>query len=90
MRTGKTVIVVCPFTGARLCRDNQWRTSAYFGTGKTCVKEYRTEGWGLKAGKRYRIDTPEGCEKSLISKVIYLYNGDSMDAAGNITRSYDS
>lgn len=83
-----SVIVVCPFTGARLCRDNQWRTFANFGTGRTCVKVYYSVTWALKAGKRYRIATPEGCDASAIAHCVHLHEGDTMDTAGNVTRSY--
>ncbi len=84
------VIVVCPFTGARLCNDNQWRTFAHFGTGRTCVKEYRSATWALKAGARYRR-LPEGwVENDVrdIAKCIHLNAGDTMDAAGNVTRKH--
>jgi hypothetical protein len=79
-----TLIVICPITGARLCRDNQWREFANFGTGKTCVKTYRYPGAALKAGRRYRIKPAKPGET--ISHVIHLNDGDQMFADGRIVR----
>lgn len=81
-----TIIVICPVTGNRLCRDNRWRGFANFGTGSTCVKEYRYVKSALKAGEKYRIKKAEPCEA--IASVIHLHEGDSMDAAGRVFRHY--
>jgi len=79
-------VVVCPLTGARLCRDFQWREFAHFGTGRTCVKEYRSTSAALKAGAKYRI-RPAEKQGDVIANVIHLMEGDTMDASGNVTRA---
>lgn len=79
------LIVVCPITGARLCRDNQWREFAHFGTGQTCVKVYRQLKSAQKAGRKYRIEPAKPGET--ITHIIHLNEGDQMDASGNVTRA---
>lgn len=61
-------------TGARLCNDGLMRVHhAPIGTGSGCVKFYRSLGWA-----RRRAGTKYDC--------IALYDGDSLDAAGNVCR----
>ena len=85
-RTGH-FIVVCPLTGARLCKDRKWRNFANFGTHSECVRIYKYLTPAEKAGERYRIK-PAGFGDTVL-RVIHMYDGDSMDAAGNVTRAND-
>jgi hypothetical protein len=84
MNTHRTCIVICPITGYRLCRDNEWRGHAHFGTGKHCVKEYKLPGAALSAGQRYRMRPAELGET--IAKITYLNEGDYMNACGSVFR----
>ena len=78
-------IVVCPATGRRLCWDNKWRNFAHFGTFRECVKEFRYLASALKAGQRYRL--PAARKTDTAASVIHLYDNDSMDASGKVTRN---
>lgn len=72
----KYIIMRCS-DNARLCKDGNFRSVAYFGTFSECVKTYRSEGW---ANRKY-----EYLKKCGIPTVIHsLRKGDKMDANGNI------
>lgn len=77
-------IVVCPETGRRLCQDNKWREFANFGTYPECVKLFKYPQAALKAGARYRIKPAQPGDT--LNIIVYLYDGDSMDASGRIYR----
>lgn len=77
-------IVVCPETGRRLCQDNKWREFANFGTYPECVKLFKYPQAALKAGARYRIKPAQPGDT--LNSIVYLYDGDSMDASGRIYR----
>lgn len=77
-------IVVCPVTGDRLCKDMKWRSHANFGSYSSCVKIYKRIGNATKAGERYKH--PHN-KTTYLSLVITLNDGDSMDAAGKVTRA---
>jgi len=81
-------IVVCPETGRRLCYDNKWRNFANFGGFPECVKVFKYPAAALKAGAKHRIRPAKAGET--ISTIIHLYDGDSMDAAGKVTRKNES
>lgn len=84
MKSPATIIVICPLTGARLCRDFKWRLFAHFGNTSRCVKEYKLTGPALKAGAKHRIEPAR--RNDIIAKVTHLNPGDEMDARGIITR----
>jgi hypothetical protein len=77
-------IVICPISGRRLCRDNKWREFANFGTYPECVKIFKYPKAALKAGARYRIKPAQSGDT--LNQIVYLYDGDSMDASGKIYR----
>lgn len=90
-----TIIVVCPVSGARLCRDNKYRNHANFGTYPSCVKEFKSEAWAMRAAERFRTQIftkhiedlkADGATLLPDTKIIFLYAGDTMDASGVVVR----
>ncbi len=77
-------IVVCPATGDRLCYDNKWRSFAMFGDGSRCVKIFKYAKAAHTAARKYKH--PKN-DTNFITRVVYMYDGDSMDAAGHLTRA---
>ena len=69
-------IVVHPETGDRLCNDLKWRSFAFFGTFKSSMKFYRYKGNAYKTARRFSVNGK--------SKIVGLFEGQSMDGYGNI------
>lgn len=61
-----------------LCKDNLLRSFVMFGTPKWTCKLYKSKGWAIRAAQRLGLSEWE---------VSFLYEGDSIDATGNITRN---
>ena len=90
MANPTTNIVVCPTTGARLCKDGRYRNFASFGTSRACVKVYRSMGWAQRAAERYKTkahadalaDAARENRMETITHVVSLGDRDVMNAAG--------
>jgi len=84
-------IVIRPSDNARLCKDNVYRTTANFGSGKRCVKLFKKLGWAVRAGNKLAddFDTESDCEGKLrkIYGIIHLHEGDSMTSSGTVNRA---
>jgi hypothetical protein len=74
-------IVVHPETGARLCKDNKWRSFAMFGTPRWCVKTYKRLGNAQNAADRVRVNGK--------THIIHIRDGETVDASGRIWKTVD-
>jgi hypothetical protein len=83
-----TIHILTDDKGRRYCRDGQFREFANFGTGRTCVKEYKRKAYADKVIYRHNDECERlGRDSKIESWTIYhLHDGDKMDAVGNITR----
>ena len=74
--------------GRRYCRDGQFREFALFGTGPTCVKQYKRQAYADKVIHRHNFECERQHQDSKIETwtIYHLHDGDTMDVAGNITR----
>ena len=68
--------IVIDGKGRRLCKDKKFRDITFFGSYPETLKQYRSKAWAVR---QLRDDS---------MSAIPLYNGDSIDACGKITRSY--
>jgi len=75
-------VIIHKGTGARLCKDNNFRTFACFGTYPECVKIYRKRGWAIR--KQIRLFKVSSIRDTEIKEVEV---GQQMDATGSIILS---
>lgn len=71
------MIIIINDNGDRLCKDNKWRSFAFFGSIKECVKIYKSPGYAKRKAKKiggHAIQVPTQPERSI-----------SMDAFGKLT-----
>ena len=76
---------------ARLCKDNVYRNTANFGSGKRCVKLFKKVGWAVRAGNKLSDDfnTESDCMDKLREtyNIVHLHDGDSMTSTGTVNRA---
>jgi len=77
----------CPHTGRRLCQDMTWRHHTPIGDGPNCLRLWKRRRYAEKAATRHRIKADEPGRIETLCHVVALYDGDEIDAAGNIERA---
>ena len=70
--------------GEMLCRDGKLRDFVWFGTVKSALKIYRSEGWAIKAASKIVSHQDDYFITS--ATVMYAYDGETISNRGEIIK----
>jgi len=70
--------------GEMLCQDGKLRDFVWFGTVKSCLKIYRSEGWANKAARK--IVSHQDKHFITSATVHYAYDGETISNRGEIIK----
>jgi hypothetical protein len=74
----KPIKCILKANGAILCKDKRFRSFINFGTASFTCKFFKSKGWARRCAEKMGLKEWD---------IILLYNGDIIDATGNITRA---
>lgn len=77
MKKEKPTAVILQTKDGTVCKDGMIRSFVNFGTPRWACKFWKSEGWARRSARKLGLRE---------WKIVFLYDGDSIDATGVVTR----